>query len=491
MAVIHATEYDAAERQFAKAVGELESADQLLALLDERHPAYTEQPAAVVTRMRAWVLLALSRAAELPAAALPFVLEELETPHDPYLVAVAAICLRHYAFPHPSFADALCQALLFAKARDYPVDLEIYGGVGGGSSPLREVDGTLAWLKSAAPPDSCCPALPAFVSGHSRWNYLARRKAAHLEQVMLEDQFGRKQKYGARFHGHPTIVVFFYSRCENPLKCTLTVWKLGHVQQLLAERGLADSIHTAAITYDPAYDTPDKLLTYGRNRNLRMDERNVLLRAPEGFEELQRHFALGGSFFESLVSRHKIEVFVLDKRGRTAASFERKRWREEDVVEEAAALLAGTGSGKMARFGSWVGLLAPLVPKCPICWAAYMSSFGVTGFVAQPSASALRALTAFFLLLHLAVMAWRLRATSWHWSYALSLGGVLAIALNWLWSPPATLTYLGAAAMLMAAVLSVSKTDPSTKGSISDEAVSGPIQKNPVRSINSHGDLSL
>ena len=119
MAVIHATEYDAAERQFAKAVGELESADQLLALLDERHPAYTEQPAAVVTRMRAWVLLALSRAAELPAAALPFVLEELETPHDPYLVAVAAICLRHYAFPHPSFADALCQALLFAKARDY------------------------------------------------------------------------------------------------------------------------------------------------------------------------------------------------------------------------------------------------------------------------------------------------------------------------------------------------------------------------------------
>ena len=37
--------------------------------------------------------------------------------------------------------------------------------------------------------------------------------------------------------GHPTIVVFFYTRCDNPLKCTLTITKLGQMQRALEARG--------------------------------------------------------------------------------------------------------------------------------------------------------------------------------------------------------------------------------------------------------------
>ena len=104
-AAIQATEYDAAEQQFAADVLDLARTDAsgLLSLCDERHPAYVERPAAAVTRMRAWVLLALSRGRDLPSAALPFVLEELEAADDPYLLAVAAISLRSYPYPDPSF----------------------------------------------------------------------------------------------------------------------------------------------------------------------------------------------------------------------------------------------------------------------------------------------------------------------------------------------------------------------------------------------------
>ena len=34
------------------------------------------------------------------------------------------------------------------------------------------------------------------------------------------------------FHGQPSIVVFFYTRCDNPMKCSLTVAKLARVQAI-------------------------------------------------------------------------------------------------------------------------------------------------------------------------------------------------------------------------------------------------------------------
>ena len=84
------------------------------------------------------------------------------------------------------------------------------------------------------------------------------------------------------------------------------------------------------------------MLRYGRNRGFRVDcEGHALLRAAEGFDVLRRHFELGVSFFEALVSRHRIEVFVLDCEGRVAYTFSRLNWSEESAVDEAAGLLAG------------------------------------------------------------------------------------------------------------------------------------------------------
>ena len=53
----------------------------------------TERGAAAIVRMRGWVLLAMARAG-VSDAALVFVLEELDTGIDPYLVAAAARALR-------------------------------------------------------------------------------------------------------------------------------------------------------------------------------------------------------------------------------------------------------------------------------------------------------------------------------------------------------------------------------------------------------------
>ena len=54
---------------------------------------------------------------------------------------------------------------------------------------------------------------------------------------------------------------------------------------------------------------------------------------------LCRHFELGVNFVESLVNRHRIEVYILDAQGRIATSFERVHWDEAQVVARAVEVL--------------------------------------------------------------------------------------------------------------------------------------------------------
>src|SRR5881394_3020859 len=101
------------ESEFAALVDTLAadpaSRGQLTDLLRENHPVYQQRGAATIVRMRGWVLLAIARAT-LPDTALIFVIEELDTGTDGYLVAAAARALRSYPRPAEAFAPFVMRA---------------------------------------------------------------------------------------------------------------------------------------------------------------------------------------------------------------------------------------------------------------------------------------------------------------------------------------------------------------------------------------------
>src|SRR5215207_1290814 len=122
--------------------------EQLIDLLRENHPVYDQRGAATVARMRGWVMLALARI-QLTDAALPFVLEELDTGVDAYLVAAAAFALRSYPTQNPAFGPFVARAITNIRYRDERVSLQTYGGYAVGSTgttPVRELLATLGWL---------------------------------------------------------------------------------------------------------------------------------------------------------------------------------------------------------------------------------------------------------------------------------------------------------------------------------------------------------
>jgi protein SCO1/2 len=162
---------------------------------------------------------------------------------------------------------------------------------------------------------------------------------ASISDIELEDQDGNTLAFGRFFGRKPSVVAFFYTKCDNPNKCSLTVTKLARLQKILEEERLDGLLRIAAITYDPEYDLPRRLKAYGENRGVTFGDDIRMFRARSGFHELQEYFQLGVNFTGTTVNLHRIELFVLDSRGEIVATFARLRWDIQEVLEQAKALL--------------------------------------------------------------------------------------------------------------------------------------------------------
>ena len=83
------------------------------------------------------------------------------------------------------------------------------------------------------------------------------------------------------------------------------------------------------------------------------------------------------------MNRHRVEVYILDAKGQIASVFERIHWNEQEVVDRAIEVLnerqPDAAEKPVARktsspiFGALASLALAFFPKCPICWAAYLS----------------------------------------------------------------------------------------------------------------------
>jgi protein SCO1/2 len=175
-------------------------------------------------------------------------------------------------------------------------------------------------------------------------------------RAMLEDQDGRPERFEEFFRGKPSIVAFFYTRCDNPYKCSLTITKLAALQASLEERGLAGALKVTAITYDPEFDLPHRLRLYGSDRGVQFGKDARFFRITSGFQEIRQRFHLGVNYGASTVNRHQTEVYLLNEHGEISASFTRMRW---EVVASELRCKRATGVGSLEELTTHEGDLHP------------------------------------------------------------------------------------------------------------------------------------
>ncbi|MBA3772832.1 MAG: SCO family protein [Ramlibacter sp.] len=487
-----AEDFQAAVAQAARAP---DRTGALVSLLLEGHPGYQECGVPEVARRRGWVLAELGKASVQPAA-LPMILEELETGDVPYLLAAAARALRQTGPPRAEYAHLVARALQALSRHDDRVDLARWGGQGAGDAcglAADEVLATLRWLGvEAAAAAGVLQALADAPRGledrhvqglrgvigslpeqgtidaadccrlPTGWRREVRSdRIDDASKPVFEDQEGQRRSWGDVFAGHVSVVAFFYTRCDNDLKCSLTISKLARLRQLPATQELA-SLGVFAITYDPDFDLPHRLKRYGQSRGLAFGERVALLRAVEGREWLERHFANSVGFAGSSVNRHRTELFVLDSNGAVAVAYHRLQWAPEEVLADAASVSRGRASrparslAALARTASPAGALAlVLLPKCPICGAAYLSLTGLAALPYLPAWTGLWPL-AMALVLANAAAVFRIGRTRRQWkAMAWTLSGAALLLLGMASEGGGVATALGLGATSVGSLLSV------------------------------------
>lgn len=360
--------------------------DSLVELLPERNLIFSNRSTNEAIRIKGYAMAAFEKTG-LPEAAVPYVLDELENGRNAYLVAAAAKALRGLAAPTSYFNPFLLRAIENIKYVDDALTFDSYRPqwpTESYTTALTEIFATFQWLGSQAQDalpklermyadetdfspktrdeikkamDSisaidkkvevdCCSTLLSPTSSISPllsvdcW-YSEHQDAAKIAHIEFEDQDSSTLYFSDFFSGLPSIVVFFYSRCSNPNKCSLTITKLAKLQKIIREQGLEMRLKTAAITYDPDYDLSSRMKAYGENRGVLFNDRNRMLRTRTDLKRLQDYFQLGVNYNNTIVNRHRIELFILDKNGSIAFSYTRLQWDIYEVLSHAKSLLTG------------------------------------------------------------------------------------------------------------------------------------------------------
>ena len=152
--------------------------------------------------------------------------------------------------------------------------------------------------------------------------------------VALEDQDGTRTTFGEHFRGRRHVVAFFYTRCGNPAKCSATVTRLAELATRLPDELPGEDVGVAGISYDPGYDTPERLAAYGAARGVPFSATVRLFRAPVGHHVLREHFDLNVGYAGSLFNQHGVELYLVGADGRTQHAWTRVTWTVDEVLAE-------------------------------------------------------------------------------------------------------------------------------------------------------------
>ncbi len=395
----------------------------LLELLAEDHPAFRGKSANAVVRLRGYALAAMEIAGT-PPDAFPYILNILENERNAYLIGGACKALRGSRNPRQVAIPSLLTAFDHIRLKDDALSYTTYKPrwpLTDYTTALKEILATLRWYRQAtaselnslnqllgdneaillsailedlrqtiqtlqgSPAQTCCT-VPA---ANIRNSY---QKTKHLIAT-AEDQERKTFQLENHLQGHITVLSFFYTRCDNPFKCSLTVSNLAQLSRECPEKFPGAPIQIIGITYDAAHDTAEKLKNYGEQRGFAFSAGNRLIRVPKDFDAVKAHFRNGVSFIGSIVNQHRIEVYLTNANGEIFQTFTRKQWQPAEVMHAIGQELSrqNAKSGKLSEAFQWgknllrtigAGLFPFLVaffPKCPLCWAVYMSALGISG----------------------------------------------------------------------------------------------------------------
>lgn len=174
----------------------------------------------------------------------------------------------------------------------------------------------------------------------SEWTAPADRVGFYLD-FEVENQDGEAMNMTA-LRGKPVAMSFIFTRCPNPRMCPLIASTMAELQDILAARGLTDDVQLVLVTYDPTYDTPERLKAYGAKFGLAYTNAVMLRAQGATFREMLSEFSVVIGPGAGGLLNHRNELLLLDREGRYVRDYRGDVWDATAVADDLAKLIAET-----------------------------------------------------------------------------------------------------------------------------------------------------
>jgi len=198
------------------------------------------------------------------------------------------------------------------------------------------VDDTSSWVEIATIAEGAAPLSPtADVPGEPK-------PGEDVPDFGLTNQDG-KRIHLAQYRGKALALTFVYTRCPQPDQCTLMSTNFATVdKELQKEPDIYAKTHLLTVSFDPDYDTPKVLRSYGASHTGRYsDETFQHWEFATGTKDEVKGIAqfFGLRYFQDTESGdeqviHSLRTAVIGADGKLVKLYRGNEWKPADIVSD-------------------------------------------------------------------------------------------------------------------------------------------------------------
>jgi protein SCO1/2 len=159
---------------------------------------------------------------------------------------------------------------------------------------------------------------------------------SHVPDFSLIDQRGAPITL-ASLRGRVVVVTFIYTRCPLPDYCPRMITNLAAVRERFRER-VGTDLALLTITFDPQYDTPERLAAFAKSQKADVDGWYFLTGDANGIKQVCDAFGVEYWPDSGLIT-HTLQTAVIDRDGRLAAAVEGKDFTGRQIADLVATVL--------------------------------------------------------------------------------------------------------------------------------------------------------
>lgn len=162
----------------------------------------------------------------------------------------------------------------------------------------------------------------------------------------LRNEEGRAIKL-SQFRGKELLVTFIYTRCPMPNFCPLVTRNFANIEkQLAGDPKLYAKTHLISISFDPAYDTPERLKLYGEgyiggDAKKAFTHWDFAVAEKPIVAEMAKFFDVGMSDAGDGTINHTLSTTLIGRDGKVAAFYPGNEWTPEQVLADMRRAVGG------------------------------------------------------------------------------------------------------------------------------------------------------